>query len=197
MQTTNLKAKEVFKTLVFTENEIKFIESVFHEVIIGKGDLLIKPSDIVHSHYFISEGCLRTFYLDSDGKEHTIQFGIKNWWISDYTAFFTTKKAMMTVEAIEDSVLYRISKKDIELLCEKYPKVNRFYRIKLEYAYSEFQKRILAIISQTARKRYLRFINLYPEIEKHVKNYHIASYLGITTESLSRIRKELSERKIS
>ncbi|WP_299363147.1 Crp/Fnr family transcriptional regulator [Winogradskyella sp.] len=192
MHSDNSKIKEIFKNLVFTDDEIKIIESVFHKVVVKKGDILLSPGDIVDSHYYILDGCLRTFHIDSQGKEYTVQFGIKDWWISDYTAFFSGDKAIMTVEAIEDSVIYRISRQDKEFLYDQIPRIDRFFRIKLERAFAAFQKRILAGISQTATERYLHFMATYPEIGKFLKNYHIASYLGITTESLSRIRKELS-----
>ena len=186
------KIKEIFKDLVFTEEEIEIIASVFHKVEVPKGTILVSPGDYVTEHYYILEGCLRTFHTDSQGKEYTVQFGIKDWWISDYIAFFLKEKAIMTVEALDDSVIYRINRKDKEFLYEQIPRIDRFFRIKLERAFAAFQKRILAGISQTAKERYIDFMRTYPEIEQCLKNYHIASYLGITTESLSRIRKELS-----
>ncbi|MCT4628597.1 Crp/Fnr family transcriptional regulator [Winogradskyella sp.] len=192
MKPKNSIVKNIFKELSFSEEELKLIESVFHKVNIKKGELLIHPGDVVDAMYYITNGCLRAFHIDSQGKEHTIQFGIKDWWMSDFTAFFSDEKAIMTVEAIEDSVIYRISTKDKEYLYTEIPKIDRFFRIKLERSFAAFQKRILAGISKTAKERYLDFINTYPDIEKHIKNYHIASFLGITTESLSRIRKELS-----
>lgn len=192
MQFDNSEIKEIFKDLVFTKSEIKIIESVFHKINVKKGAILFNAGDIVDYKYYILEGCLRTFYIDSHGREHTIQFGIKDWWISDFTAFFSSEKAIMTIEAIQASIIYRISKKDKDYLYNQIPKIDRFFRIKLEQAFASFQKRILANLSQTATERYLNFIQTYPNIEKKVKNYHIASYLGITTESLSRIRKELS-----
>ncbi|WP_111684013.1 Crp/Fnr family transcriptional regulator [Winogradskyella tangerina] len=193
MRSDNSKIKEIFKTLNFNESEIKIIENVFHKVVVKKGDILLRPGDVVDSHYYILEGCLRTFHIDSQGKEYTVQFGIKDWWISDYTAFFTGEKAIMTVEALADSTIYRINRSDKEALYDQIPRIDRFFRIKLERAFAAFQKRILAGISQTASDRYIHFMKTYPQVEKYLKNYHIASYLGITTESLSRIRKELSE----
>lgn len=192
MRTDNSKIKEIFKDISFTKEEIKLIESVFHKINVKKGTPLINPGVIVDTQYYILKGCLRTFYTDRHGKEYTIQFGIKDWWISDYTSFFSREKAIMTVEAIQDSTVYKISEEDKEKLYQEIPKIDRFFRIKLEKAFAAFQKRILASISQSAKERYLHFINTYPDIEKKIKNYHIASYLGITTESLSRIRKEVS-----
>ncbi|WP_299130481.1 Crp/Fnr family transcriptional regulator [uncultured Winogradskyella sp.] len=191
MPSDNSKIKDIFKTVVFSEVEVKLIDKLFQKLTLSKGDILIRPNDNVDSQFYILKGCLRAFHLNLQGKEYTVQFGIKDWWISDYIAFFTGEKATMTVEALEDSVLYRIKRKDKELLYRQIPKIDRFFRIKLERAFAAFQKRILADLSQPAKERYKSFITTYPEISKRVKNYHIASYLGITTESLSRIRKEM------
>lgn len=192
MRSDNSKIKEIFKDLSFSADEIKIIESVFHKAIYKKGDIILQPDDIVDNHYYILEGCLRSYYIDNQGKEHTVQFGIKDWWISDYTAFFSESKSIMTIEVIQDAILYRLSKSDKEFLYTKIPRIESFFRKKLEKAFAAFQKRILSNLSQTATQRYINFMKTYPNIEKNIKNYHIASYLGITTESLSRIRKDLS-----
>ncbi|MFK7834295.1 MAG: Crp/Fnr family transcriptional regulator [Winogradskyella sp.] len=191
MKSDNSVISEIFKHLDFTEEEIKIIESVFHKVTAKKGTILLSADEFADAQYYVLRGCLRTYHIDTHGKEHTVQFGIKDWWISDYTGFFTSGKSIMTIEVIQDATLYRITEQDKEILYQSIPKIERFFRIKLERAFGAFQKRILANISQTATERYLNFIKTYPNIEKSIKNYHIASYLGITTESLSRIRKDL------
>jgi len=197
VKSDNSVIKEIFKGLNFSEENIKIIKSVFQEVIVKKGTILLRADEFVDAQYYILDGCLRTYHIDVHGKEHTVQFGIKDWWISDYTAFFTSEKSIMTIEVLQDATLYRITENDKESLYSKIPKIDRFFRVKLERAFAAFQKRILANLSQTATERYLNFMKTYPNIEKNIKNYHIASYLGITTESLSRIRKELSSNSIS
>ncbi len=187
------KIKEIFKDLIFTENEIEIITSVFHKEDVKKGTTLLQPGYNTTDQYYVLDGCLRAFHIDRDGKEHTVQFGIKDWWISDYTSFFTSSKSIMAIEVIQDAVIYKISKKDKEYLYTQIPKIEHFFRLKLEKAFAGFQSRILRNLSQNATERYLNFIKTYPEIAKVVKNYHIASYLGITAESLSRIRKDLSQ----
>jgi CRP-like cAMP-binding protein len=132
---------------------------------------------------------LRSFFVNSLGKDHTTQFAVKDWWISDYISFFTEEKSVMTIECLQDVEIYRLSRKDMNSLCEDIPKIETFFRNKMEKAFASFQKRILEYLSITAKERYIKFITTYPEIEQCVKNYHIDSYLGITTESLSRIRK--------
>lgn len=191
MSSDNFKAQDIFKDLTFSKEEINLINSVFHKVEVKKGDLLLKIGDTTASKYYILEGCLRSYHINSQGKEFTIQFGIKDWWMTNFSTFFYSEKAIMSIEAIQDSILYKISKNEEDYLYNKIPKIDRFFRIKLEKAHTSFQKRILANLSQSAKERYINFMETYPNIEKSIKNYHIASYLGITTESLSRIRKEL------
>lgn len=163
----------------------------FEKIHLPKHSLLLEAGQHVYHQYYVAEGCLRTFYIAPNGKEHTVQFAIEDWWISDYTAFFNSTKALMHIECIQDATLYKISKQDMEKLYQSMPLLETYFRRKMERAFASFQKRIIANLAQSATERYLNFIQTYPNIEQNVKNYHIASYLGITTQSLSRIRKEL------
>ncbi len=160
---------------------------------VKKGTTLIEVNQVVLNQYYVQSGCLRSYFTDSTGREHTLMFAIHDWWISDYTAFFTKTPAIVTIECLEDAVIYKLSKENLDNLYQKIPPLEAFFRKKMEGAFASFQKRILGNISLSARERYHSFITTYPTIEKTVKNYHIASYLGITTESLSRIRKEIAK----
>jgi len=189
MNINNSITSTIFKDISFSEKEVVFINSKFEKIELTKGDILINPNIHVHSQYYIFGGCLRSFFIDAVGKEHTIQFAIKDWWISDYTSFFTSEKSIMNIECIQDATIYKFSKENMDGLCAQFQKIEFFFRKKLEIAFAGFQKRILDNLSKPAKERYLQFVKRYPNIEQSVKNYHIASYLGITTESLSRIRK--------
>ncbi|MFT6935578.1 MAG: CRP-like cAMP-binding protein [Maribacter sp.] len=184
---------EIFRDITFTKEESELMLTKFEQINLKKGDTLLKVNDVVYNQYYVGSGCLRTYFMDSSAKEHTLQFAIKDWWISDYTAFFTTTKASMTIECITEALVYKISRKNMERLCIKIPQLETFFRKKMEKGFTAFQKRIISNLSQSAKERYTYFINTYPNIEQSVKNYHIASYLGITTESLSRIRKEINQ----
>ncbi|MFT5878653.1 MAG: CRP-like cAMP-binding protein [Dokdonia sp.] len=185
---------DIFKDISFSPKEITQMESKFEQRTLKKGDILLKASNTVNHQYFIRSGCLRTYYVDSSGKEHIIQFAIKNWWISDYTAFFTSGKAIMTIDCIQDASVYRISKEGMESLYIEIPRLETFFRKKMEGAFAGFQKRIIGNLSQSTTEKYISFIRTYPHIEQSVKNYHIASYLGVTTETLSRVRKEIVQK---
>ncbi|WP_397363292.1 Crp/Fnr family transcriptional regulator [Olleya sp. R77988] len=185
--------KTIFKGLQFSKQETVLVEGLFTKEIYKKGDIILQPDDVVHFEYFIKEGCLRSFYIDKQGKEHTVQFGVKDWWISDYTAYFSTAKSIMHIEVLQDAIVYKLSLKDKKLLYQKAPSTESYSIKKLERAFAAFQKRILSNLSETATERYINFKRTYPNIESQVKNYHIASFLGITTQSLSRIRKKISQ----
>lgn len=181
----------IFKDLSFTSEESQLLARTFKKLQLPKHSLLLEAGQHVYYQYFVVNGCMRTYYIDPEGKEHTVQFAIADWWISDYTAFFNNSKAVMHIECIQDATLFKISKQDIEMLYEAMPHFESYFRKKMERAFASFQKRIISNLAQSASERYLNFIHTYPNIEQNVKNYHIASYLGITTQSLSRIRKEL------
>ncbi len=192
MNIENSIISEIFKDIAFSKKEENLIENKLKKLNLKKGVTILKADDKVISQYYVYNGCLRTYFIDKSGKEHTLQFAINDWWISDYTAFFTTTKAVMYIETIEEATIYKISKKSMEDLFIEIPQLETFFRKKMEKAFASFQKRILASLAQSAKERYVSFISTYPNIEQSVKNYHIASYLGITTETLSRIRKEIS-----
>lgn len=192
MNIENSIISEIFKGISFSPEETSQIESKLEKINLKKGITLLKADETVINQYYVYNGCLRTYFIDKSGKEHTLQFAINDWWISDYTAFFSTTKAIMNIQVIQDATLYKISKKNMGDLFNEIPQLETFFRKKMERAFASFQKRILASLAESAKERYVSFIGTYPNIEQSVKNYHIASYLGITTESLSRIRKELA-----
>ncbi|WP_422860258.1 Crp/Fnr family transcriptional regulator [Flagellimonas sp. S174] len=155
-----------------------------------KNHLLIQPNQKIEHQYFVLNGCLRTYLIDSSGKEHTMQFAVENWWVSDYLAYYKKDSSIFFVECMEDCRLMRVRKSDLEEIFQTIPVIESYFRLQLENAFAAFQKRILSSLNLTAQERYSQFIKIYPDIEKRVKNYQIASYLGITPESLSRLRKK-------
>jgi CRP-like cAMP-binding protein len=183
---------KIFVGEAFSEKELKTLASKFKRMTLKKGDVLLKSGEVVSYTHYVSDGCLRCYFIDELGKDHTLQFAIKDWWISDYTAFFSAGKAMMNIECIQDTTLYRLSRKDMEQLYLEIPALETFFRKKLEKRMEAFHKRTLDNLAFPAKERYVSFLKSYPQIEQLVRNYHIASYLGITTESLSRIRREIA-----
>jgi CRP-like cAMP-binding protein len=157
---------------------------------IQKGSTLVRQGQVVTHMFFVVSGCLRSYCVDKKGKEHTLQFAIKDWWISDYTAILNNEPAQLTVEALQDTELIEFLVSDIASLRAQFPELEAIQRKNLQRHLVALQKRILNQLQLTAAERYGLFLQSYPDIEQFTPNYHIASYLGITQESLSRIRAE-------
>lgn len=192
MKNSRINKAEIFTGVSFSEEDVVLVDKVMSVERLAKGTMLLKESEIVNYIYYVIDGCLRTYYIDQNDKEHTLQFGIKDWWVTDYTAYYSSSKALLNIECLKDVVLLRISRLDMEMLYRVIPGVESFVRVKVESAFVGLQLRVLRTLSQSAKERYISFVESYPNIQRSVKNYHIASYLGITTESLSRIRKEIA-----
>lgn len=118
----------IFNGLSFTLEERKLLTRSFEKLHLPKHSLLLKAGETVYNQYYVAEGCLRTYYMGPDGKEHTVQFAIADWWISDYTAFFNSSNALMHIECIQDATLYKISKNDMEQLYHNMPKLESYFR---------------------------------------------------------------------
>ena len=179
----------ISKRIELTEDVKKFTQSISTTKKIRKGDVLIRENQNVNKTYFVLDGCLRSYVFDKIGKEHTLQFALKNDWISDYIAIFNNEKSNQTVECIADSTVVETSVSEgIENIFLRFPKIESMHRKNLERTIVSLQKRILNQLQLTSMDRYYLFLKQHPEIEKYAQNYHIASYLGITQQSLSRIR---------
>jgi CRP-like cAMP-binding protein len=178
-----------------TEKEFALATTFFIPKKIRKRQFLLQEGGVCKYLAFISKGCLRSYSVDDKGEEHIVQFAIENWWISDQKSFLTNQPATYSIDALEDSELLLIDKTSQDKLCIAVPKCEHYFRLLLERNNSSIFNRITNLISASAEDRYLKFLNDYPEIVQRVPQSQIASYLGITPQSLSRIRKELYEKK--
>ncbi|MDJ1485584.1 Crp/Fnr family transcriptional regulator [Cytophagaceae bacterium YF14B1] len=156
---------------------------------VAKRTFLLQPGEINRTMYFVKEGCLRLFYTDKQGEEHTICFYPENWWACDIVSFFKEKPALNSIQVLEASHVYCLSLQGLEQLFETVPKLERFFRILTQNGFDLYQQRITSNLSQTAEERYLEFRHHYPGLEQRIAQKHIASYLGITAAFLSMLRK--------
>jgi len=182
--------KNVLKHIKPNKEEFDFFVSSLTTRSVNKGEYLLNMGEVTDCIYYIHSGALRAFHLDHEGKEHTIMFGIADWWITDMYAFVNQKAAQMNIEAISKSQLYELQRKDFDQLLSKKPIFEKFFRILMQNAYVREQLRTIQNLSLTAEKRYLNFLKQYPQTVQLVKQKQIASYLGITPEFLSTIRKK-------
>jgi CRP-like cAMP-binding protein len=171
----------------------KYLRSISKVKTVAKGEILIREGRSVNKIYFVKEGCLRSYCTDKKGKDHTLQFGVENWWISDYIAIHNNELGTLTVECLKESKVIEFNAEKLNGVLDLYPEYEPFQRKLLERHVVSLHKRILNQLQLTAAERYDLFLEQYPNIEQYTRNYHIASYLGITQESLSRIRVEKSK----
>jgi len=166
----------------------EYLISISKEKTVPKGSILIRQGQTVNKIFFVSGGCLRSFCIDKTGKEHTLHFAIKNNWISDYIAIHGDESATLTIECLTEANIIEFNAKKINGMLTLFPELEPFQRGNLERLFVSLQKRILNQLQLSAAERYDLFLEQYPNVDQHTRNYHIASYLGITQESLSRIR---------
>ena len=160
-----------------------------------KRQFLLQEGEVCRSIAFVVKGCLRCYSVDDKGEEHIIQFAIEDWWISDPYSMLTGEPTEYNIDALEASELLLLEKHSEEKLLKEIPRFERLFRLLLENRFVANQRRINAALSISAEERYLGFLKAYPAIAQRVPQSQIASYLGITPQSLSRIRKEISGKK--
>lgn len=179
--------------LPLNEGEKSVVEEVFKERKVKRRQFILQEGDVCKHNTFVVEGCFKMYMVDPNGKEHNLQFAIENWWIGDIGSFHSEEPSRLNVEALENSVILQIKKEDQWKLFVDYPKFNRIFRVLAENAMVSMQNRILQNISSTAEERYLEFSKKYPQLFNRISNVQIASYLGVTPEFLSTIRKNISK----
>jgi len=177
--------------LTLTDDEKEAVRKSFSEKHVRRRQFILQAGDVCRLNTFVVEGCFRMYMADDNGKEHNLQFAIENWWIGDLASFHSEEPSRLTIEAIENSIILQISKEDQLRLFVDYPKFNRIFRVFTENALVSYQRRVLQNISSTAEERYIDFMNRYPDFFNRISNVQIASFLGITPEFLSTIRKKL------
>ncbi len=186
--------KKIKSSLALSPKAEEYLYSISKKKTFDKGAILIRQGQNVNKIYFVIEGCIRSYCIDKSGKEHTLQFGIKDWWISDYIAIHTKESATLTVECLKESTVIEFNAKKLNNIFKPFPEFEPFQRNLLERHVVSLHQRILNQLQLTAAERYDLFLKQYPDIEPFTRNYHIASYLGITQESLSRIRVEKNKK---
>lgn len=181
--------RNVAKHIHLDPEEIRHFLSLLTEKELPKKILLLKEGQPCREFSYVRSGALRAYCVDRQGKESTIMFAPADWWVTDMYCFLQEQPAMMYIEAIEDSHVLQLTRPHFDTLLREVPKFERFFRILMQNAYTREQLRIIENLSLPARERYDNFLKKYPHIAGAVTQKQIASYLGITPEFLSAIRK--------
>lgn len=190
---THLLIESLKQYVPLVANEEQLIVACLRERKVKKGQFLVHEGAVSRCTNFVNEGSVRTYFIDLNGQEHIVQFAIEGWWISDLNSFIQQVPATFNVQAIEDSVVLELPFESLERLYTQIPLLERYFRIITQRAFVAFQQRVVQNISMTAEARYLAFQQKYPKIELRIPQRLVASYLGISAEFLSKLKKRLKE----
>jgi CRP/FNR family transcriptional regulator, anaerobic regulatory protein len=180
------------RSVPITDEQFEFIKALFIPKKVKKHEFLIREGGIAKYGIFVASGCLRTYSIDNKGKEHILQFSVENWWTGDRNSFMTGTPTTYFIDAIEDSEVLLFDDKAIQKAIEYVPGMAAQYQEALQKHAAVKDKRIVSSLSATAEERYDDFLKTYPSVAQRVPQHMIASYLGISPETLSRIRKQHS-----
>ncbi|HEV8512122.1 MAG TPA: Crp/Fnr family transcriptional regulator [Cyclobacteriaceae bacterium] len=173
------------------EEEKVLLEGVRYQKIKRKEHLL-QEGQVCTDNYFVIRGCVRMYIQTPAGEDRIVQFGIDNWWITDYTSFDSKKPSSFNIQAVEDSEIVAIDKQTMDRLFNSIPSLERYFRVILQRAFTASVMRMHYIFDQSAEERYHHFNTSYPDFVQRVPQYMLASYLGFTPEFLSKIRGKKS-----
>ena len=178
----------------FSEDDFAVVRRAFIDKRLDAGEFLQRGGDVTTHAAFVASGCLRNYVIDAKGKEHIVQFAPETWWLADSNSLQTRTPSQYFIDAIEDSELLLIDAPSHQGLVDNVAAYGAAFRSGLQRHSAAKDQRIVSALSANAEERYLQFLATYPSIVRRVPQAMLASYLGITPETLSRIRKSLSQR---
>ncbi len=182
--------------IALSDEDYALIESVSSFKKLRKRQYLLQAGDVCRFNAFICKGFLRYYYVDEKGQEHIMQFAPENYWTGDKESMDSGLPSKYNIDAIENSKLLLLTKENFEMIRKTIPAFNDFVNTTLQKNIAVLQERIHVSISFSAEEKYSNFISKYPSIGNRVPLHMIASYLGISAETLSRIRSQLSKKTI-
>jgi len=177
-----------------SDDEARILRSFFKEAIVKKKQFIVQPGFTAKTRNFIATGAMRAYVIGEKGEEHTILLGIENWWITDYDSYIFQQPASMFVVALEDSTIMQLPFEKEQELKKSNHSYEAFFRVRAEMSHTFQQKRLIDNLTLSAEDRYNSFAGAYPLIVQRVPQYTLASYLGMSTEFLSRIRSKARRR---
>lgn len=183
----------VLKTVGLSTRELEYFNSILQYKVIPKKTMLLQAGNVCNFEAYVIKGCIREYYIDSNGAEVTLQFAVEDWWVSDITSFQDQKVSNMYIETLEDCELLMLSREAKEQLLAEVPKLERMFRLMIQRHLSVVQSRLFKTIIHTGMEKYLEFIKRYPTIPQRVPQHYIASYLGMSPEFLSKLRTRHSK----
>jgi CRP-like cAMP-binding protein len=190
-----LLLEKIKEHVVITDEEFDFCKTLFIPKKLRKRQYLLQEGDVNKYTSFVEKGMLRTYTVDEKGNEPILQFSFEGWWVADLYSFLTDEPSKYNIEAMEDCELLLITKPSWDIMLDKVPALERYFRILIQNSLIATQQRLMGSISETAQEKYSKLINNFPGCLQRVPQHMIASYLGITPETLSRIRGQMAIKK--
>jgi CRP-like cAMP-binding protein len=187
--------KKIAEKVIITQDEFNYCKTLFLPKKIRRRHYLLQAGDVCKYQFFIEKGMVRSYTIDERGMERIWQFAPEGWWAADLYSYLTDEPSNYNIEALEDSEVLLITRPSWELLMEKIPGLEHYFRILLQNSLIATQRRLMQSLSESAEQKYIKFSETYPECLQRVPQHMIASYLGITRETLSRLRKQMAVSK--
>jgi len=187
--------QKITETVSISDEDFEFCKTLFQPKKLRKKRFILGEGDVCKYTIFLEKGLLRSFIVDEKGAEHVLQFSLEGWWCADLYSFFTGEPSNYNIEALEDCELLLITKPSWDLLLERVPALERYFRILIQNNLIVTQRRLMGSFSETAEEKYNNLIYAFPDILQRVPQHMIASYIGISRETLSRIRGQMAIRR--
>lgn len=185
--------KSINEHVSLTDEEWEFCKNNFRPKRMLKRQFLLQEGDVCRELAFVEKGALYSYSVDSNGNQHVIRFAFDGWWIADLQSFFTNNPSTFNIEVLEDSELLMLDRQNHEKLLEEIPGYERYHRIIVQNAYVALQQRVENALGLTAEEKYVRLIEHNPEFMNRVPLNLVASYLGMSPETLSRVRGQMNK----
>lgn len=170
-------------------DELVTVGNYFQSLQVKKKQMLLEEGKVGRTAYFVAKGCLRLFFVNEKGVDHTVQFALENWWLADFASFSTQTPSRFGIQAVERSEILAIDYADHEMMLAEVPKMERYFRLIHQRAHAAAQFRIRSLYDRSKEELYFDFAQRYPDFVQRVPQYQLASFLGFTPEYLSEIRR--------
>lgn len=182
------------KKISLTEEEKHMLPSFFTQKKLRKKQYLLQEGDVCKYTAFVNKGLLRSYHADDNGTEHIVQFAPEDWWMADMYSFLTGEASNCNIDALEDTEMLLITKASQDQMVLQIPKMERYLRLLMQSHLISLQRRLISSLNFTAEDKYLQLLAVSPNLIQRVPQHQVASYLGITPETLSRIRRQIASR---
>jgi CRP-like cAMP-binding protein len=190
----HLLHQNINKKVMLSEEEFAICQTFFTIKKLRKKQYLLQEGEWCKYTAFVTKGILRTYTVDEKGLEHIVQFAMEDWWTADIYSFLTGEPSIYNIDALEDAELLLITKPAQDEMLAAVPKMERYFRLLMQNSLIALQRRLVGSLNYTAEDKYLQLIAACPSVVQRVPQHQIASYLGITPETLSRIRRQMALR---